>query len=227
MAGNPSQSVASEAAGGSAFQGSSARTGGLVFWLPPEEAARRFGVTTDELTRRVRKGEITMRAKVAGGAMLATLCSTDLMRLFGAPKALGGTPNGLGGAPNGLGGPPRASEPPPAETEAQLVERHGALVEAEERARMLELHNARLEGRLETAERIERGLQRYADKLEVKLEAAETLRLNLARAVGQLEAEMQRLQARLEIAESESPRLIEAPRRDKPAPQKKRGWFRR
>lgn len=220
MAGNPSQAVASEAAGETAFQGSSARTGGLVFWLPPEEAARRFGVTTDELTRRVRKGEITMRAKVAGGAMLATLCSTDLMRLFGAPKALGGTPNGLGG-------PPRASEPPPAETEAQLVERHGALVEAEERARTLELHNARLEGRLETAERIERGLQRYADKLEVKLEAAETLRLNLARAVGQLEAEMQRLQARLEIAESESPRLIEAPRRDKPAPQKKRGWFRR
>ena len=187
-----------------------------MFWLPPEEAARRFGVTTDELTRRVRKGEITMRAKVAGGAMLATLCSTDLMRLFGAPKALGAAHAASA-----------TSAMPPVVSEAQLAERHGALVEAEERAHVLELHNARLEGRLETAERIERGLQRYADKLEVKLEAAETLRLNLARAVGQLEAEMQRLQARVELAESESPRLIEAPRREKPAPKKKRGWFRR
>ena len=41
------------------------------------------------------------------------------------------------------------------------------------------------------------------------------------------QAEMQRLQARFELAESESPRLIEAPRREKPAPKKKRGWFRR
>lgn len=240
-------------------------TARLVFWLPPEEAARVFGVATAELTRRVRAGEVQMRAKVAGGELVATLCSTDLVRCFGEPKVPTSTPTSMQASlPNPFGRPadsnrpfsaPRgaapsknrrepAAPPQPAATPmapdasaiaAQSAEdeaRHGRLVQAEERVRVLELHTARLEGRLETAGSVERGLQRYADKLEAKLEDAETLRLNLARAVGQLEAEVARLQGRLELAEAEPPRLIEAPsppkdgaRRDREP--KKRGWFRR
>lgn len=283
---------------------SDAAPAGLVYWLPPEEVTRLFGVSEVELTRRVKAGEIQMRAKLAGGELVATLCSTDLMRCFGAPdRALrdvakpvpaaapnpfarpadSNRPRSLGsGEVKGARGPrgvaadrdregqgakrAASGEPPvvgsrseprdleaPARTpaavplkpvrqldpaalareaaaraaaEAEAEAAHGRLVDAEERVRLLELHNARLEGRLETAGRVERGLQRYADKLEGKLEEAETLRLNLARAVGQLEAEVARLQGRLEVAEAEGPRLIEAPKREpRTARPKRRGWF--
>lgn len=238
------------------------RTARLVFWLPPEEAARIFGVERAELTRRVRAGQVQMRAKVAGGELLATLCSTDLVRCFGEPSAEkareaaaaaakldaprfannpfgkpadSNRPYSLGRVPEvqpKVEAPPEPATPsepqaPARLTEAEDEERHGRLVAAEERVRVLELYNARLEGRLENADRIERGLQRYADKLEVKLEEAETLRLNLARAVGQLEAEVARLQGRLEVAEADRPRLIEAPRRERGPRESKRGWFRR
>jgi hypothetical protein len=175
----------------------------LVFWLPPAEAALRFGVTRDELTRRVRSGEVTMRAKVAGGELVATLCSTDLIAVFGPPVV----------------GARRAPKVAPGDAEVKRL--HGELVIEREAVRLLDLDRARLEGQLETAGRVERGLQRYADKLETKLEAAETLRLNLARAVGQLEAEAARLQARLAAAQP-PPRQLEAPARPK-----KRRWFRR
>jgi len=175
----------------------------LVFWLPPEEAAKRFGVTRDELTRRVRSGEVTMRAKVAGGELVATLCSTDLIAVFGAPRTNVGSVRAL---------EPKASA-------AELDALHGELVAEREAVRLLELDRARLEGRLETAGRVERGLQRYADKLEGRLEEAEALRLHLARAVGQLEAEAQRLRGQLE-ANGPAPRQIEAKARPK-----KRRWF--
>ena len=174
----------------------------LVFWLPPDEAARRFGVTREELTASVRSGAVTMRAKVAGGELVATLCSTDLIAVFGEPAS----------------GPAVAR---PAVTEAELERLHGELVAEREAVRLLELDRARLEGQLDTASRVERGLQRYADRLEGKLDEAEVLRLNLARAVGQLEAEAQRLRAQLETAPV-PPRQIEA--RSRPA---KRRWFRR
>lgn len=173
----------------------------LVFWLPPAEAARRFGVTRDELTRRVRSGEVTMRAKVAGGELVATLCSTDLIAVFGAPSE---------GA---------AREPEPKVGGADLDALHGELVAEREAVRLLELDRARLEGQLETAGRVERGLQRYADKLEDRLEEAEVLRLNLARAVGQLEAEAARLRDQLALT-APAPRQIEAQARPK-----KRRWF--
>ena len=176
----------------------------LVFWLPPEEAARRFGVTRAELTRSVRAGQVTMRARVAGGELVATLCSTDLIALYGEPQAV----------PN-----PGTAAPDPDELERV----HGALVEERDLVRTLELDRARLEGQLEASGRIERGLQRYADKLEERLADAESLRLNLARAVGQLEAEAVRLRARLELAKPPSgpPRLIEA----RTVARSTRRWF--
>jgi len=278
----------------SAEPASTSRAGsqaGLVYWLPPEEVTRLFGVSEVELTRRVKAGEIQMRAKLAGGDLVPTLCSTDLVRCFGPPggalrevvkpvrfaasnpfarpadsnrphSLLPGEPQPKSGAARPKTGAPSpgcdrpgaaervASEatPPPqqlpdpidpvelareaaarAAAEAEAEAAHGRLVDAEERVRLLELHNARLEGRLETAGRVERGLQRYADRLEGKLEEAETLRLNLARAVGQLEAEVARLQGQLEVVEIERPRLIEAPPESARSPRssrpKRRSWF--
>lgn len=184
----------------------------LVFWLPPEEAARRFGVPREELTGRVRAGELQMRAKVAGGELVATLCSTDLLALYGEPQI---------GVTQPVAGETRARP-----SSDELNRLHGELVEQRDHVRVLELDRARLEGQLETSGRIERGLQRYADKLEDRLADAEVLRLNLARAVGQLEAEAARLRARLELAEPAGgpARLIEA--RTTPRPARRR-WFQR
>ena len=62
--------------------------GGLVFWLPLEEARRRFGLERDQLTAAVGRGELSMRAKVGGGEVRATVSSSDLIRLFGPPVAI-------------------------------------------------------------------------------------------------------------------------------------------
>lgn len=201
----------------------------LVFWLPPEEAIRHFGIAREELTVRVRTGEITMRAKVAGGRLQATLCSTDLIHLYGEPQSAEARAPET--EPEVVLEPVKAQDPEPAESQAQVVDAGashveldqalGELVVERDRVRVLELDYARLEGRLETAGQVERGLQRYADKLEGKLEDAEQLRLNLARAMGQLEAEAHRLRSRLELAVAPALQIEAAVR------PKRRSWFRR
>ena len=221
--------------------------GGLVFWLPLEEARRRFGLERDQLTAAVGRGELSMRAKVVGGEVRATVSSSDLIRLFGPPVAAEELP----AAPPVERRKPTARTAPTPEppAPAELDELHGRLVAAEDRARVLELDRARLEGQLEASSRIERGLQRYADKLETRLDetradyeerlaGAERLRLELARVVGRMEGEMLRLQSKLERYEgANGPALLgegDAPEDAAPArarrrerPAKKRRWFRR
>mgnify|MGYP000727985838 CR=1 FL=1 len=213
---------------------------GLVFWPPLEEARRRFGLEREQLTEAVGRGELSMRAKVVGGAVRATVSSRDLVRLFGQPLERAASTE------RDRPEPESPSTPPQHDRSAELDELHGRLVAAEDLARVLELDRARLEGRLETADRIERGLQRYADKLEDRLETtrvdyegrlaeAESLRLNLARVVGRMETELLRLQAKVEAYEAgDGPALLgegggirEAAPRRRERPAKKRRWFRR
>ncbi|MDF1798709.1 MAG: hypothetical protein P1V81_06000 [Planctomycetota bacterium] len=207
------------------------RPAGLVYWLPIAEATRRFDCGREAVTAAVRAGDLEVRAKVIGGEVVASVSSRDLTALFGEP----------------LGAPTPAEPVAAPAPEPELERLHGQLVAAEDRARVLELDHARLEGRLETADRVERGLQRYADKLETRLDEtreqyearlleAEHLRLNLARVVGRMETELARLQAKVEHYEQDAPRLLAAgedaegtasssrPRRER-APKKKRRWF--
>ncbi|MEM9800410.1 MAG: hypothetical protein AAGA20_08790 [Planctomycetota bacterium] len=183
-------------------------TPGLVFWLPLDEAARRFDVDRDELIAAVRRGELDVRAKIVGGDVVASVCSTDLALRYGPPRDV------------------------PAAAPADEIEHdvRGRLVAAEDRARVLELDGARLAGQLSVAERLERGLQRYADRLEERgdrereafeqrLAEAELVRLQLARVVGQLEAEVARLQAQIGAAES-PPQIAAA------VPRRSGGWRR-
>ncbi len=192
----------------------------LVYWLPLEEAIRRFAVSREELTSAARTGDLDVRAKVIGGDVVASVSSRDLTARYGPPRPASSAP-------------PRRQTPAAApETEAELARVHGRLVAAQDRARILDLDRARLHGALETAERLERGLQRYADRLEERIEdtreryeqrlqQAEGVRLQLARVVGRMESEMGRMQQRIDELETE--RLAALPAAD-PAPKRRRFW---
>ena len=203
----------------------------LVFWLPLDEAARRFEADRAALVAAVRAGELEVRAKVIGGEVVASVSSADLAARFGPPRAVPRDPTPDASeervSTRTAPGPvalPAVPEPAPVvgPTPAELDALHGRLVAAEDRARVLELDRARLEGRLETADRVERGLQRYADKLETRLDetveryeerlaGAERMRLELARVVGRMEEELLRLEARLERYEGDGgPALLAA-----------------
>lgn len=196
------------------------RSTGLVYWLPLEEAIRRFPVSREELTAAARSGELDVRAKVIGGEVVASVSSRDLTARYGPPSADPGAP------------PKRREAPAAPETEAELARVHGQLVAAQDRARILDLDRARLQGALQAAERIERGLQRYADRLEDRIEdtrdryeqrlqEAEVVRLQLARVVGRMETEMGRMQQRIDELETE--RLAALPAAE-PAPKRRRFW---
>lgn len=196
------------------------RSKGLVYWLPVDEAVRRFAVTREELAAAAKSGALDIRAKVIGGEVVASVSSRDLTAHYGPPKA----------SPRG---PQQRLEAPAApETEAELARVHGQLVAAKDRARILDLDRARLQGALETAERIERGLQRYADRLEVRIEEtrdvyeqrlqqAEVVRLQLARVVGRMEAEMSRMQRHIDQLENERVAALPAARS---GPKRRRFW---
>ncbi|MEM1449040.1 MAG: hypothetical protein AAF957_20930 [Planctomycetota bacterium] len=152
---------------------------GLVYWLPLDEAVLRFDVDRKELTAAVRRGDIDVRAKVVGGDVVASVCSTELTSRYGPPRS----------AP--LEAPTSTPAPAPEDLAEERRERE------------------RLEGQLAASERLERGLQRYADRLEErsdrereayeeKLAQAELMRLQLARVVGRLEAEVTRLQSEID-----------------------------
>lgn len=196
------------------------RSTGLVYWLPLEEAVRRFAVSREELTAAARSGELDVRAKVIGGEVVASVSSRDLTARYGPPSTDPGAP------------PKRPEAPAEPETEAELARVHGQLVAAQDRARILDLDRARLQGALQAAERIERGLQRYADRLEDRIEdtrdryeqrlqQAELVRLQLARVVGRMETEMGRMQQRIDELETE--RLAALPAAE-PAPRRRRFW---
>ncbi len=196
------------------------RSHGLVYWLPLEEAVRRFAVSREELTAAARSGDLDVRAKVIGGDVVASVSSRDLTARYGPPSA-------------DVAAPPKRPEVPAApETEAELARVHGQLVAARDRARILDLDRARLQGALQAAERIERGLQRYADRLEDRIEdtrdryeqrlqQAEVTRLQLARVVGRMETEMGRMQQRIDELETE--RLAALPAAE-PPPRRRRFW---
>lgn len=170
---------------------SSASTGpdtALVFWLPPEEAALRFGVDASELVAATRRGELQVRAKVAGGELVATLCSTELIAKYGAP-ALG-----------------KLEQPLSSADRERVGELRKELEDSESRILDGKLENARLSGQLEVADRVERSLLRYAERAdkrledvsvtyEAKLQDAERMRLQMARAFGRMESELLKLQA--------------------------------
>lgn len=192
----------------------------LVYWLPLEEAVRRFAVSREELTAAARSGELDVRAKVIGGEVVASVSSRDLTARYGPPSA------------DPVAPPKRPEGPAAPETEAELARVHGQLVAAQDRARILDLDRARLQGALQAAERIERGLQRYADRLEDRIEdtrdryeqrlqQAEVVRLQLARVVGRMETEMGRMQQRIDELETE--RLAALPAAE-PAPRRRRFW---
>lgn len=196
---------------------------GLVFWLPIDEATRRFAVSREELAVAVRRGELDVRAKVIGGEVVASVSSAELSAKYGAPRTTSLVPL------------EREEVPPAPEDTQRLEELHGRVVEAEDRARVLALDRARLEGRLETADRMERGLQRYADRLEQRLEdtsqayerrlvEAEHVRLQLARVVGRMESEMGRMQLRLDELEGERAKLLAAAPESQPEPAPRRRW---
>ena len=230
------------------------RPKGMVYWLPVAEAARRFGCGREAVTAGVRAGRLEVRAKVIGGEVQASVSSRDLTALFGEPLAVPveEVARVATSAPAEVPTPVvQAVEVGPPASERELERLHGKLVAAEDRARVLELDHARLEGRLETADRVERGLQRYADKLETRLDEtreqyearlldAEHLRLNLARVVGRMETELARLQAKVEHYEADAPALLAAGedvddagdgampgRSRRERTPKKRRWFRR
>lgn len=196
------------------------RAPGLVYWLPLDEAARRFAVSREDLTAAARSGDLDVRAKVIGGEVVASVSSRELTTRYGPPRTASIVPL------------ERREVPPAPDTETELQKVHGRLVAAEDRARVLELDRARLEGRLETADRLERGLQRYTDRLEERLDEtreryeaqlakAETVRLQLARVVGRMEVEMGRMQQRIDELEGEKlTALPAAPER----PKRRRFW---
>jgi hypothetical protein len=194
------------------------RSADLVFWLPPEEAALRFGVSVDELVTATKRGELQVRAKVAGGELVATLCSTDLIERYGAPVR------------------GKLAAPVAPADKAELESLRAELANREEHIGHVELKNARLAGRLEAADRVERSLQRYADKVEqrvedvsvtyeARLQEAEKVRLNMARVIGRMETEMLALQQRVERerVSPQSPALKAASKSRASKP--KRGWF--
>lgn len=194
------------------------RSAALVFWLPPEEAALRFGVSVDELVTATKRGELQVRAKVAGGDLVATLCSTELIERYGAPVR------------------GKLAAPVAPADKAELESLRAELANREERIGHVELKNARLAGQLEAADRVERSLQRYADKVEqrvedvsvtyeARLQEAEKVRLNMARVIGRMETEMLALQQRVE-RESASPKApaLKAASKSR-ASKPKRGWF--
>ena len=194
------------------------RSADLVFWLPPEEAALRFGVSVDELVTATKRGELQVRAKVAGGELVATLCSTDLIERYGAPVR------------------GKLAAPVAPADKAELESLRAELANREEHIGHVELKNARLAGQLEAADRVERSLQRYADKVEqrvedvsvtyeARLQEAEKVRLNMARVIGRMETEMLALQQRVERepVPPKSPALKAASKSRASKP--KRGWF--
>ena len=107
-----------------------------MFWLPPEEAALRFGVSVDELVTATKRGELQVRAKVAGGELVATLCSTDLIERYGAPVR------------------GKLAAPVAPADKAELESLRAELANREEHIGHVELKNARLAGRLEAADRV-------------------------------------------------------------------------
>jgi|FLOH01.1.fsa_nt_gi hypothetical protein len=192
------------------------RSGALVFWLPPEEAALRFGVPVDELVAATRKGELQVRANVAGGELVATLCSTELIKRYGMPVR------------------GKLEVPVPEVDQTKLRELRLQLSQQKSRIGEVELKNARLDGELKTADRVERSLQRYADKVEkrledvsvtyeAKLQEAERIRLNMARAIGRMETEMLVLQQRVDAVPA-APLALKAALSSVPQKAKRR-WF--
>lgn len=193
----------------------------LVFWLPPEEAALRFGVAASELVAATRRGELKVRAKVAGGELVATLCSTELIAKYGAPV---------------LG----KLEQPLTSADRERVEKLSKeLEDSESRTMEAKLESARLSGQLEVADRVERSLLRYAERVdkrledvsvtyEAKLQDAERMRLQMARTLGRMEAELLKLQAGASGAEVPARPLAlgaGAKRAASKAPKARRRWF--
>lgn len=196
------------------------RSPGLVYWIPVDEAVRRFAVTREDLTAAARSGDLDVRAKVIGGEVVASVSSADLTARYGPPVAASGAR------------PKQQVTTAAPETEAELARVHGQLVAAKDRARILDLDRARLQGALETAEKIERNLQRYADRLETRIEdtraayehrlqQAEAVRLQLARLVGQMEAEVMRMQQQIDQLKTERRAALPAPAA---APRRRRFW---
>ena len=62
------------------------RSAELVYWLPLEEATRRFAVSREELTTAARNGDLDVRAKVIGGDVVASVSSRDLTARYGPPR---------------------------------------------------------------------------------------------------------------------------------------------
>ena len=186
----------------------------MVFWLPPEEAALRFGVSVDELITATRSGELQVQAKVAGGQLLATLCSTELIERYGEPR------RGRIEQPLGPG-----DQEELAALRSEVEHKGNSLREAEHK-------NVRMQAELDAADRVERSLQRYADRVdqrlddvtvtyEAKLQSAEVLRLNMARTIGRMETEMLRLQDQVQDQAKAQLFLGE----EAPKARPKRRWF--
>lgn len=147
-------------------------TPGLVYWLPLDEAALRFDVDRKELTAAARRGDLDVRAKVVGGDVVASVCSTELTERYGSPRST----------------PPEAVEP--------ALEREDR--EAERLADRLEVSERLERGLQRYADRLEERYDRQRDAYEDRLAEAELVRLQLARVVGRLEAEVTRLRSQVE-----------------------------
>ena len=182
---------------------------GLVFWLPPEEAALRFGVTVDELVTATKRGQLRVQAKVAGGELVATLCSTELIARYGEPRR------------------GKLDQPLGAHHDAELAQLRGELQQREAQLGEVELKNAHMQGELKAADRVERSLQRYADRVEQRLEdvsvtyearlaEGDRLRLNMARTMGRMESELLKLQEQVAATETATLALGEGAAKKKP-----------
>ena len=174
----------------------------------------RFGVTVEELVTATKRGQLSVQAKVAGGELVATLCSTQLIERYGQP----------------LRG--KLEQPLGASHEAELARLRGELEQREFQLGVVERKNAHMQGELKAADRVERSLQRYADRVEQRLDdvsvtyearlaEGEKLRLNMARTMGRMETELLKLQA--EVAANEAAPL--ALGRGEGKKKQRKRWF--
>ncbi|MFT6040004.1 MAG: hypothetical protein ACJAZ8_001798 [Planctomycetota bacterium] len=188
--------------------------GRLVFWLPPAEAALRFGVSVDELVTATKRGHLSVQAKVAGGELVATLCSTDLIARYGEPRR------------------GKLEQPLGVAHDAELEQLRGELKQRDVQLGEAELMRAHMQGELKAADRVERSLQRYADRVEQRLDdvsvtyearlaEGDRLRLNMARTIGRMETELLKLQEQVAATESAPLALGEGAGQKKP----RRRWF--
>ncbi|MDG1499437.1 MAG: hypothetical protein P8N31_05805 [Planctomycetota bacterium] len=168
---------------------------GLVFWLPPEEAALRFGVTVEELVTATKRGHLSVQAKVAGGKLVATICSTELIARYGEPRR------------------GKLDQPLGKTHDAELAQLRDELQQQGRQLGEVQLENAHMQGELEAADRVERSLQRYADRVEQRLEdvsvtyearlaEGDRLRLSMARTMGRMESELLKLQEQVASTEA-------------------------